>query len=768
MTTDHCHTQILVLILAVLAVACPPATAAESEFVGSASCAGCHQAEFDAWLGSHHDLAMQPATRDTVLGTFDEAEISVHGVTSRFFTRDGKFYVHTDGPDGEMADFEIAYTFGVEPLQQYLVPFPDGRVQALGLAWDSRPESEGGQRWFHLYPEVPIDHADELHWTGRQQNWNDRCADCHSTNFVKGYDIEADRFESSFSEIDVACESCHGPGSGHEAWAAQDDQLRAADIEKGLGILLRDRAGVGWQMDRDTGIAKRSTSLANPVEVGVCADCHSRRGTLAGGGQADPELLDHHMPVLLTESLYFPDGQMQDEVYVWGSFKQSRMHAAGVTCSDCHEPHSLDLRAEGDPVCFQCHLPAQFAVTAHHGHQQSDGRPACVDCHMPERTYMEIDRRRDHSIRVPRPDLTAESGVPNACNGCHADKSVEWAVAAFASMYPNAAEPFQGWTAAFVLARKGLPQSEAALLRVIDDDEAPDIARATAVFELAPFLSPLSGQAVQDALRDDAPLVRLAALRTLEALPPEHRFAFAGHLVGDPLLAIRAEAGRVLAASPPEALNSETGPALRSAIDEYIATQLYSGDRPESWVNLGNLRLQTGNLQQADNDYRRAMKLAPEFSGGYLNLADLYRQQGREVEAREVLEQGIERQPNDAELQHSLGLSLIRSQDGQGALAHLEKAAELAPENARFSYVYAVALNSSGRSEEAVNALTAAHARHPYDTRLMQTLAVFERDKGNVTGARRWAEKSLEVDPRDQTVRQFLKSLPPDSPAPYE
>lgn len=743
--------------LTVLAVAthCP----ADADFVGSQTCSGCHEAEFEAWSSSHHDLAMQHATPETVLGDFDDAEITVYGVTSRFFVRDAKFFVRTDGANGALADFEITYTFGVDPLQQYLVPFPDGRVQALSLAWDSRPASKGGQRWLHLYPGERVDHEDELHWTGRQQNWNYMCADCHSTNLVKGYDIESDRFATTWSEIDVACEACHGPGREHVEWAASDSERQAEMADKGFGILLRDRLGVSWRMDPETGIAGRSEPPNSRVEVGVCAVCHSRRGTLAGGAQGDPDFLDHHRPAFLTEPLYFPDGQIQDEVYVWGSFVQSQMYAAGVTCSDCHDPHSLELRAQGDAVCAQCHLPSKFAVTAHHGHPAQPGAPACVDCHMPERTYMVVDPRRDHSMRVPRPDLSLTFGVPNACSQCHADKTAAWAADSFEHMFPEAGRPSQDWTSAFSQARAGLPQAEVSLLRVIGDGETPAIARATAAMELAPYLSPLSGQAIQDALKDPSPLVRLASLRTLEVLPAEHRFAFAGHLLSDPLLAVRSEAGRVLAVTPPDALDAESSARLRAAIDDFIASQRYNADRPESWLNLGNLRASMGDLDQAENDYRHAVRLSADFAPGYLNLADLYRFRGDEVRAASVLEAGLLQQPRDAALHHALGLAKVRGGDQEGALKSLGRATELAPEEARYAYVYGVGLNSAGQAGAAVRVLTGAHQRHPNDIQIMQTLALIERDRGNLEQARHWAGMVLAVNPADQGARQLLQSL---------
>ena len=239
-----------VLLLCAYAWSSPVAGDEAPGYVTRAVCAECHEAQVEAWTGSHHDLAMQEASPATVLGEFDGARVRHFGVTSKFFRRGGEFYVRTEGPDGEPHDYRIAYTFGVAPLQQYLIAFPGGRYQALGLAWDTRPAGAGGQRWFHLTPDEKIPPGDSLHWTGRLQNWNSQCADCHSTGLSKGYVPEADSFATTWSEIDVSCEACHGPGSAHVAWA-REEAGNAESGGKGLVVDLRSgRAAGAWRHEQ--------------------------------------------------------------------------------------------------------------------------------------------------------------------------------------------------------------------------------------------------------------------------------------------------------------------------------------------------------------------------------------------------------------------------------------------------------------------------------------------------------------------------------------
>ena len=320
------------------------------DYVGAGVCKECHQAEFKAWQGSDHALAMQEANDQTVLGDFNNAKFKHDDVESTFFKRDGKFMVRTDGPDGKLAEYPITYTFGIKPLQQYLIAFPGGRYQALSIAWDSRPKAEGGQHWFHLYPKDKMDHTDQLHWTGRYQNWNMECAECHSTNLKKGYDAASDSYKTTFTEINVACESCHGPASEHIQWAKQTQPPYSGD-DKGLPVKLKSNWQAAWKFPDSNALFAHREQPAGDELMNICWACHARRSTLVEGSLPGLPLEDSHHPSLLTQPTYYADGQQRDEDYTWGSFRQSKMFRNGVTCMDCHEPHTLKLRAEGNALC---------------------------------------------------------------------------------------------------------------------------------------------------------------------------------------------------------------------------------------------------------------------------------------------------------------------------------------------------------------------------------------------------------------------------------
>jgi predicted CXXCH cytochrome family protein len=735
------------------AAAAPAPPPASPTVVGSAACAGCHAAEHAAWQGSQHARAMQHATADTVRGDFDDAKFAYAGVESTFFKRDGKFFVRTDGPDGKLADFEIKYTFGVEPLQQYLVELPGGRLQALSITWDTRPKGQGGQRWFHQYPKEKIDFRDELHWTRRAQNWNFMCADCHSTQIVKGYDAGRDAFATRWSELSVGCESCHGPGSAHVGWAKD----KPADPRKGLTVALDERRGVTWAIDSGTGIAARSVARSTEREIEVCAQCHSRRAQIAEDYQPGKPFLDHYLPALLTPDLYHADGQQREEVFIWGSWLQSRMHRKGVTCSDCHDPHTQKLRAEGNAVCGQCHAPGRFDAPAHHHHAAGSAGAQCAGCHMPATTYMVIDPRRDHGMRVPRPDLSVAIGTPNACNVCHRDKEAKWAAAAVRGWLGREPGGFQTYAAAFHAGEAGSAGARAALVAIADDANAAPIARASALVRSTAG-GAADAAAVARAAADAQPLLRLAAAQAAATLPAAERPGAVGVLLNDRFRAVRIEAARVLAGVQRQ-MPAQQGEAWAKAADEFVATQKYNADRPEARAALGQFYADQGRFDAAAGEFAGALSLDVGYVPAYVNAADALRVQGRDAEAARMLEQGIAHAPRNAELHYALGLALVRLRAPERALGELEGAMRLAPDNARYAYVHAVALNSLGRRAEALRALERALGRWPADRDMLVALAAVQRDAGQQAQARSTVRRLLAAHPEDPDAQALAREL---------
>ena len=761
--------RVAMAVLIALAAACltPSATADEAaSYVGAQTCAGCHSAQFDAWKGSHHALAMQPAAAATVLGDFAGAQLKHFGVTTTFFRDGDRFMVRTDGPDGALHEYPIAYTFGVHPLQQYLIAMPGGRLQALGVAWDSRPKEQGGQRWFHLYPDQNLKPGDPLHWTGRDQTWNYQCADCHSTNLKKNYDLAANTYATSWSDVDVACEACHGPGSGHVVWAnTAETKPHSGDSLDRMGLTnwLKPTDGGHWEMNPETGIARRIEKLVSN-ELQTCAACHSRRKAIAKEPMPGESFLDGYLPALLEPGIYHADGQIDGEVYEYGSFLQSRMYHFGVSCSDCHDPHSAKLRAERNALCAQCHLPTRFDVTEHHHHEPGSAGAQCVNCHMPTKNYMVVDARRDHSIRVPRPDVSVSLGTPNACTQCHVGRSAEWAAQTVAAWYPHGRQTTPHYGGALHAGRIGAVDAEQQLDRLIHDQGQPAIARASALPLLAPYVTPASEPAIKAAIADASPLVRMSAPRALPASPPPAVIQTIAPLLSDAVRAVRIEAARALAGTDLLALTPEQQTALVKATAELVAAEKVDADRPEAHLNLGLLDLRRRELPEAEAEYRTALRLDPAFIPAMVNLADLDRARGMDQQGEELLRKAMTIEPDNADVRYALGLSLVRRHDYAGALDLLRRAHELAPDNARYAYVYAVALNSTGSPNDATVLLERTHQQHPADRNVLIALVSIAQETGDLANALLHARELLALDPSNAQVLKLLSDLEEHQP----
>lgn len=737
-----------------------PETVKASEpahYVGAETCQQCHQTEFNTWKDSHHALAMMEANEKSVLGDFNDAKFKHHDLESTFFKRDGKFMVRTDGADGKLADYPIVYTFGVTPLQQYLIAFPNGRYQALSIAWDSRPKVEGGQRWFSLYPKENFTHTDPMRWTGRYQNWNMQCAECHSTHLIKGYDGKTDSYNTTFKELNVACEACHGAASKHIDWAKQAKSPYSAD--KGFSLKLHSDWQQAWQFsDNNRTIAQRQQPASDSL-MNTCWACHARRLTLQENSPVGMPLEDTHRPALLHQPTYYADGQQRDEDYTWGSFRQSKMYQHGVTCMDCHEPHSIKLRAEGNALCTRCHNAATFDTETHHKHKPDSKGAVCMDCHAPEQNYMVIDGRHDHSFRLPRPDLSQSLGSPNACTQCHTQQKPEWAAKAMDKWYGKSwrERPHYGTTLAAGATQgvKALPK----LLELAQDSNNPAVVRATALTLVEPMMQPELLMTIREQLKDTDPSVRIAALGVMESVDPMNRVLSVAPLLSDPIRGVRIEAARILADIPESQFPSSQINARLGALKEYQDVLNSNADWPSENMNQGNLALRQGNTEQAIIAYQRALSLDPLLSGAYVNLADIYRSAGRDDEGEKQLRNGLLLLPKAADLHHALGLLLVRKNDKTAALQELATASKLAPDNIRYAYVYGVALNSMGKQQEALKILKAADARQPYNMDVLSALISMYRESGNTKAALVYAQKVADALPDNEEIKQLITEL---------
>ncbi len=750
--------KISLFLTLVLTAATGYATTTDNNFVGSETCAGCHKSEHKNWQGSHHDLAMQLPTKTSVLGDFNNATFEHSGITSTFFTKDGKYFVRTDGEDGKLTDFPVDYVFGVYPLQQYLLPLSHGRWQALSIAWDARPASEGGQRWYHLYPDEIIDYKDPLHWTGPYQNWNTRCAECHSTQLEKNYNAASKSFDTTFTEIDVACEACHGPGKTHLELANTNALEKSS--HGGFPMSLSQRGQ--WQFSDGENIAGRVSTLESRTQIDNCGRCHSRRGTL-GDYHYGADLLDTHRLSLPQWPLYYHDGQILDEDYVYGSFVQSKMHLAGVVCSNCHEPHSLELRGvqsdSPNAVCAQCHKPVVYDSVVHHHHPKGSSGAVCASCHMPQTTYMGVDERADHSLRVPRPDLSLVIGTPNACNQCHTDRDPQWALEAMANwgiiFRDTASHPAR----AFFAANRGDNRTLSTLAQLATDDSAAPIWRATAMEALGHAGGRDALQTATMLLYSDDSLIRTSTIRALQFLALNQRYQLLLSLIDDDITSVRMEVAVSLAGVPLDQIPADKATALRKLFKEYVTIQNLHADMPGVQLQLGVFYTTRGDLPFAEAAYREAIRLNPQLIPALLNLADLLRQQKREDEAQSALLDALKVAPDHGDALHSLGLLETRTGKTEQALEHLGRAAELESQGTRHRYVYAIALHDLGKPEQAIVQLQTLLHTAPHSEEVLLALANYNAELGRRDQARVFAKTLMEISPGNRNYKQLYQQL---------
>lgn len=734
-------------------VAGPPAALA---YVGSERCADCHAQEAEAWRGSDHDHAMDTNLEARLLGAFDGRTLRDGAVTWRFYRKEQGPWIERKAEDGSIDAFPVTATFGVRPLQQVLVARPDGRRQALPVAWGAHPDTSESAGWFALQPGQTHVPDDPLHWDGLAFNWNSQCAACHSTALEKRFEDRTGRFETRFAEEDVGCEACHGPGSLHVARLEAPREASAA-VDPGLPVRFASWDPAAWQRTEGEAIARRVRPRAHDQQMDSCAPCHSRRSELVPRPEPGAPFLDGYGPRLLGADLYFEDGQIEDEVYVWGSFASSRMHEAGVRCSDCHDPHSGGLRAEGDALCLGCHAPDRYAASPHGGHAEAIDTD-CIDCHMPTRTYMQVDVRRDHAFGLPRPLRSAALGSPDACGSCHADASPASLARAIAETRGDAPKP-PHWADRLVAAGKARPEADR-WLDVLDDPRGSDWVRGSAWQRYAAEVQRLPDPAVVLKRRAEAgPLERLGFVELARRFPPDARRTLLAPLLRDPLRAIRIEAAEALHAGGAAELGPADRSALAEALQEYRVAQQANAERPEAQVNLGLLSLRNGDPVAARRAYEKALARAPYFVPARVNLADLARAEGRDEEALAQLARAVEDVPEDGFVRYAYGLALHRTGDRAGALSALERAASLAPHDAQTRLGHALALDGLGRREEAIEAIGQAIEAGVISPSLFEAQVSFLAGIGEVARATAQAERWRSLYPDDPRPGRLLERL---------
>ncbi|RBP32254.1 putative CXXCH cytochrome family protein [Marinobacter pelagius] len=657
-------------------------------------CAGCHASEVRQWSRSQHAVAMAPATPDTVAGNFSNGRYADSDVQASFRREDDGFVIRVN-EGGNTREWQVRYTFGVYPLQQYLIAVGSGRLQAFNIAWDTRPESEGGRRWFRL--DVPDQNhpGDALHWTGVYQNWNNQCADCHSTGLKRNYDAESDSYDTRWQQVSVGCAACHESAEEHVQAALEGESLAPGIELAAMG---------GWLVSQGKQPPRHQGRESSPNQVASCGRCHSLRTSLTdqGGGLVH----DQFSLTRLDQPLYYSDGRVREEVFVLGSFEQSKMFRAGVVCSDCHNPHTGKLKAQGNAVCTQCHNAADFDTSEHHHHPESSDGAQCVNCHMPESTFMKIDARREHSFMVPRPDISNASGSPDVCLGCHTDKNRDWSIAEVDGWFPQLYER-ETWY-------KVQQRPPSGLMEYLRNPNAPALRRATLLEQQGQWLAQEQPSLVASLSASDEAVIRESAFRVLRYGSADYAGKLGETGLIDSSLAVRIAAFESLTWLGVE-LDSVQWEKVRGEYEHFLKMQ---SDLPSGLVLKARYLLARDFVYKAERELEKALNKDSGYAPATILLTDILRSGGRNLEAIDAINRTLEQTPDDASLIHLRGLINLKLKDYSKALEDLERATSLAPDQWLFGYRYAVALFQLQKRDEARKATRALLERFPENPQL--------------------------------------------------
>jgi tetratricopeptide (TPR) repeat protein len=722
-----------------------------AEYAGSASCQECHEEAYELWADSHHGLAERLPAAALDEAAFGPTRTFSHGTQQTTALKtNGSYAIQTVGLSGSNETFQADYIIGHYPLRQLLIPFPGGRWQATEACWDPR-----SNEWFNVYGTEDRKPGEWGHWTGRGMNWNTMCATCHNTRLRKNYDVTNDVFRTTMVERGVGCESCHGPMKDHNEWQYAN---------KGKGL-------------KDPTIKK----ITREQMFHTCAACHSRRGEITGDPKPGDSFFDHHLLAIVDESdLFYPDGQVWDEDYEVSAFLGSRMFHQGVRCVDCHNFHSAKTKLPGNMLCLSCHGPGQtnaivinpvthsrhkvfgydtngvmldFDLGDYHPKTITETGGECVNCHMPQTPYMQRHWRHDHGFTIPDPLLTKQHGIPNACNRCHQDKDVDWALKYVEEWYGDKMNrPYRQRAQTIARAKQGEESARAALLKMLQHDEI-DYWRAVAANMLERWVNePEVYQKLVQQLADTNALVRQQIVQTLTPVAtatPEIQNAVTARLEDD------SRNVRVVAA---QALAGELN------LDSLAASELqhmlqHNADQPLGQLQLGAFAASRGNLETALPHFQTAANWDPYSPGIRHELAIVLSQLNRPREALRELQEAVRLAPQDAEFRFKLALAWNELGESRQVLAELEHAVKLEPRHARAGYNLGLARHAAGNSLGAIQALLTAESAAPQDAQIPYARATIHAQLGQRSEARQAAARALELNPQFTAAATLLRQL---------
>ena len=702
------------------------------QYAGSASCQECHASEFDKWKPSNHRLAERPFMTQFDQEAFEpDHEFEAASVKSTAGKDTEGHLIETLGVGGTNQVHRLDRVIGHTPLRQYLTDIGHGRLQAMDTSYDPHK-----QEWFNVYGEEDRRPGEWGHWTGRGMNWNSMCAGCHNTRLRKNYDPETDQYHTAMAEMSVGCESCHGPMKAHVQYYKAPNSY-----EKPPKAPLGER---------------------DPQQIlDTCGSCHSRRTELTGDFVPGESYMDHYSLVIPDASdLYYADGQVRDEDYVYTSFLSSKMHQAGVHCLDCHDPHSNETILPGNALCMRCHTggyPNSPVIDPgkHMFHESETPGGNCVDCHMPQTTYMQRHPRRDHGFTIPDPLLTKELGIPNACNRCHEDQTTEWSIAKVDEWYGERMErPTRDRARWIAQARLSTEGSHKPLLKMLQDGQTPAFWKAVSARLLDSwwFERDVVPAMVQASTSTNA-LLRSQVVMALGPAVQAGNADAAQALVDrleDPVRSVRVNAAWSLRSHVDPA--SVTGQELQHFLNLHL-------DQPSGQMQKGAWHLAQQDVTSALKHYRKAVEWDPNSAPLRHELAVVFSMIGDQQSALKEIQEACRLDPTEGEYFYKQGLAWNELGNIQKVMESLKKAVEVDPRHSRAWYNLGLAQNGEGMKEDAVRSLIRGESANPFDPEIPYARATILMGMGRIEEARRAAQRALEIQPEFGAARQLLNNV---------
>jgi predicted CXXCH cytochrome family protein len=675
------------------------------------ACAACHQVAYDDWKDSHHALANRPLPADAPWELFPEGQTyTKDGETFRLVRRGGQPALEVRQAGSEPEVYPVVGILGETPLRQFLIARHDGQVQVTTVAWDV-----ARQELFDIFDGNERLRGDWGHWAGQGLNWNSNCAWCHMTDFRKRLQSDTLQYQSTWQFHGVSCAQCHPGGENHS-------------------------------ISRQSGGELPTTLLSRQQTFHNCMSCHSRRDELSAHGFRPGDHYFDHFALSLPDErgLYFADGQADDEVFATGSLHLSKMGHAGMTCTDCHSPHSMKtiLPVYNNALCQSCHGPginnAAFVDPAlqktatvidpfqHSFHKTGTEGSLCVDCHMPQRNFMSRDPRRDHRFPTPDPVLTMELGVPNACSSCHKDQTHEWSLKWlrewYGPGYDERREPERRRARWFAAADRG--ELDGAELAALLDAEPNATWRAAMAGRLVQEPWQLAAHPplrsyLEKATRSPSDLERQRAFTVLAAADGPALDTVA--LAADPRRAVRVG---TLRAAP------QLAPRDPLLADDWHRYLWANADRPANALSLAQDALTAGDSERMGQLVRFASSLDLNNSEIRRLGGTLFHEAGDAAAASEWLRAAVTLDPANPSAHFSLALQLAEQRQLPAAIHHLELTVALEPTYPRAAYNLVVACWQAGRADAAWSHLMAARRAMPGDRDLAQLEAWLRQQTG--------------------------------------